>query len=193
LLTGLVVWKWFDASVRSAAMVLPENRGLMQQVYLPKLLLPLSVVVTNTMKFAITFSLLIVFLLWQGMPLMSDALLFLPLLWFSQLVLTVGTACLAAALVPLMPDLRYVVNYGLIMLFFMSGIFFSLSELAPEAQALLAINPLLQLIDGYRAVLLDAQPPPVDAVLVVLLTATAVCAMAFWLMRRFDRVYPRLV
>ncbi|MEM1412169.1 MAG: ABC transporter permease, partial [Pseudomonadota bacterium] len=40
LLTGLVVWKWFDASVRSAAMVLPENRGLMRQVYLPKLLLP---------------------------------------------------------------------------------------------------------------------------------------------------------
>ena len=156
LLCGLVPWKWFDGTVRSASTILPASVGLMQQLYLPKLLLPLAVVVTNTLKFGIILVILLLFLWVFGTDVFNPAIIYLPLVLFVQLLLIIGVSGLASALVPLLPDLRYVVNYGLMMLFFMSGIFFSLADMSPQAQQILMLNPMLLVIDAYRAVLYPA-------------------------------------
>ena len=56
LLTGLVAWKWFDATVRSGANAISANQGLMQQVYVPKYIFPAIVILTNLIKFVIVNS-----------------------------------------------------------------------------------------------------------------------------------------
>ena len=59
LLCGMVPWKWFDGSVRQASTALVANVGLMQQVFVPKYILVLTQLVTNSVKFLIILSLLI--------------------------------------------------------------------------------------------------------------------------------------
>ena len=193
LLCGLVPWKWFDGTVRSASNILSSNVGLMRQLYLPKYLLPLATVVTNTLKFGIILVIFLLFLSAYGVPVLSAALLYLPLVMLVQLLLILGVSGIAAALVPLLPDLRYVVNYGLTMMFFMSGIFFSLSDMSPEAQAYLMLNPMLLLIDAYRAVLLEASMPSLWHLLWVGLASLVMLLAASLLFLRFDRVYPRVM
>ena len=193
LLCGLVPWKWFDGTVRSASGILSSSVGLMRQVYLPKYLLPLAVVVTNTLKFGIILAILMAFLVLSGEPALSPALVYLPIVILVQLLLTLAIGGLAAALVPLLPDLRYVVNYGMTMLFFMSGIFFSLQDMSPEAQKLLMLNPVLLIIDSYRAVLLDASAPSLAHLGAVTAGALSLLALVAVLFRRFDRVYPRVI
>ena len=193
LLCGLVPWKWFDGTVRSASTVLSGSVGLMRQLYLPKYLLPAAVIVTNTLKFFIVLAILMVFLSLYGVQAFNGALVYLPLVVLVQLLLIIGVGGLAAALVPLLPDLRYVVNYGLMMLFFMSGIFFSLSDMSPEAQRYLVFNPMLLVIDAYRAVLLDAAMPSMSRLAAVASASVAMIFAAIYLFRRFDRVYPRVM
>lgn len=193
LLCGLVPWKWFDGTVRSASNVISASVGLMRQVYLPKYLLPLAVVVTNSLKFLIILAILLVFLALNGAPLWSAALLYLPLVMAVQLMLTLAVGGLAAAIVPLIPDLRYVVNYGMTMLFFMSGIFFSLADLSPEAQAYLVFNPVLQIIDAYRAVLLHGQAPVLYPLAVIVLVSLVLLVGVLGIFKYFDRVYPRVI
>jgi len=193
LMCGLVVWKWFDSTVRSASTIIPMSVGLMRQVYLPKYLLPLSIALTNSIKFFIIFGILLVFLAIDGAPLLGPTLFFLPVLILVQAFLILAVGGFAAALVPLIPDLRYVVNYGLTMLFFMSGIFFSLADMSPEAQAVLVYNPMLLLIDAYRDVLLYGRIPELLPLLAIFLISFAALFLLALIFTRFDRIYPRVI
>ena len=193
LLCGLVPWKWFDGTVRSGSNILSASVGLMRQLYLPKYLLPLAVVVTNTLKFGIILAILLAFLLAYGLPVFSAAMIYLPLVVFVQLLLILAVGGLAAALVPLLPDLRYVVNYGMTMMFFMSGIFFSLSDMSPEAQQYLMLNPMLLVIDGYRDVLLHNTAPSLQHMGAVAGASVVLLLLVWQMFKRFDRVYPRVI
>ncbi len=193
LLCGLVPWKWFDGCVRSSSTILPSSVGLMGQLYLPKYLLPLAVVVTDTLKFLIVLAIFLAFLSLSGVAWWTQALLWLPLVLLLQLLLILGVAGLAAALVPLLPDLRYVVSYGMTMLFFMSGIFFSLSDLSAQAQFYLMFNPVLHVIEAYRSVLLYSAAPdwaPLGWVALASLLMLLAAALVFV---KFDRTYPRII
>ena len=79
------------------------------------------------------------------------------------------------------------------MLFFMSGIFFSLSDLSAEAQLYLMFNPVLHVIEGYRAILLHGTVPDLVPLAWVALASTLMLASAALLFLVFDRTYPRII
>lgn len=193
LLAGLVVWKWLDGAVRSASGVILGSIGLMQQVYLPKLILPALVVVMHTYKFAIVFGVYLLFLLIGWEVSATQYWISLPLLIFTQLLFVCGMAFLASALVPLIPDLKYLVDFGMTLLFFMSGIFFDINDLTPEIKVWLEYNPMVFFIDSYRDVLLYGQWPDWANLAEVLLISLGVMTMACWILLRLDRYYPRVV
>ncbi|WP_419632453.1 ABC transporter permease, partial [Thiolapillus sp.] len=89
LLTGLVVWKWFDTTVRMSLNVITAGKGLMSQVYLPKVFFPAVVILKNSVKFLVTLVLLLLFLLVYGMPL-GWSWLMVPVLLLVQLLLICG-------------------------------------------------------------------------------------------------------
>jgi lipopolysaccharide transport system permease protein len=91
------------------------------------------------------------------------------------------------------PDLRYIVNYGMTMLFFLSGIFFSVDAMTPEAQSLLRLNPVLVVIEAYRDVLLNGTWPPYLPLAAIGVTSSALIILVAVIFRRLDRVYPRVV
>lgn len=191
LLIGLVSWKWFDTSVRMAATSITNGKGLMSQVYLPKVFFPAVVVLKNTAKFLITLGLLLGFLLLYGMEL-SWSWLGLPLVVVIQLLLASGVAFLVAALIPLWPDLQLVVNNGLMLMFFLSGVFFDISSLGGWLGTLLNLNPMVHVIGAYRRILLQGQwPAPLDALL-VFIASLALTALGLYLLKRYDKLYPRL-
>lgn len=191
LLTGLVVWKWFDTSVRMSASSIRTGKGLMAQVYLPKVFFPAVVILRNGAKFLITLALLVLFLLAYGSGASWNWLL-LPLVFLLQLLLVGGVASVAAALVPLWPDLMLVVNNGLMLMFFLSGVFFDTSALEGWLGTLLRLNPMVPVIDAWRAMLLGGDWPEGVWLGWALLVGVVTILLGLYLLRRFDRYYPRL-
>lgn len=192
LLVGLVNWKWFGSSVQGATNALPNNHRLLQQVYLPKHLLVATVLVANTLKYAIIFTLLLGFLYFMGY-LPSLAWGALPVLMLLQLALMFGFAALGAASVPFLPDLKLVIDSGIMVMFFTSGIFYDIRDRSEEAQAYLYLNPMARLIDAYRDVLLHQRLPEFETLSYVLGLALATTLAGMYLLRRYDRVYPKIV
>lgn len=193
LLVGLITWKWLDGSVKSSTNVISNSVGLMNHVYIPKILLPGMVVVVNTYKFFTVMAIFLLFLLlvwdipvtlyWQG----------LPLLLLLQLILICGMAGIAAAVVPIIPDFKYVVDYGMTLAFFMSGIFFDIHDLTPEIQYWLMYNPMVVLIESYRDILLYARWPDWQALGTVVFEAVSLFVLMLILLVKLDRHYPRVV
>jgi lipopolysaccharide transport system permease protein len=191
LLCGLVPWKWFSSTIQSGSNSIQVNGGLIQQVYLPKYVLPWMVLVTNGMKFLIILGLLL--LLVGSVHGVALTWLALPLLVLVELMLVAALASLAAAVVPLVPDLSLVIDNGILVLMFVSGVFNDVSHLPPTLAHLLSFNPMVQVIAAFRAVLLDQTWPAWDNLAWVALFSALVYTLALWVLKRFDRIYPKVM
>ena len=191
LLCGLVPWKWFSSTVQSGSNSIQANSGLIQQVYLPKYVLPWMVLVTNGMKFLIILGLLLLLAAVLEGP--SASWVALPAVVLVEMLLVMAAASLTAALVPLLPDLSLIIDNGLLVLMFVSGVFNDVSKLPPALRHILEFNPMVQVIAAFRAVLLDHEWPDWASLAWVALFSLALYGFALWLLRRFDRIYPKLM
>lgn len=192
LLCGLVPWKWFASSVQAGANTIPSNIGLINQVYLPKFVLPWIVLLTNAVKFLVVLELLLLLALLLGQGI-AWSWLGLPIVALVEFMLIAALSSLAAAVVPLLPDLKLVVDNGLIVLMFLSGIFFDVTRLPPRAAAVVRLNPMVPVIEAFRDILLRHRWPDWEMLGAVSLLAAVLYSLAFWMLRSFDRTYPKVV
>ena len=170
LLIGLVVFKWFDSAVRSSMDVIQQNAGLIDKVYLPKIVFPTVNVVSNGVKFAVVF-----LLLWLANTALAGtdaiSLLFLPVLVAIHFLLVMAGACLVAAITPFVPDLRMVFDKLMTLLFFLSGVFFTADSIPEPFRAVFLANPLFALIESYRTLLVLQELPDLLPLAYVLVLA----------------------
>jgi lipopolysaccharide transport system permease protein len=192
LLCGLVTWKWFDGSVRQGCNAILVNAGLIRQVYLPKYILPATTILVITVKFAVVFALLLLFLVVYGFE-PGWSWLTLPAVLLTQLAFISGCTLLAAAVVPFVPDLKVLIDNGLMLLFFLSGVFFDLNSAGEEIRLFLELNPMAVLIIEYRQVLMHGQMPSLPALGVIVGVSLLLAGGGLYLLKRLDRRYPKVL
>lgn len=192
LLCGLASWKWFASTLNQSAACVLAHRGLIQQVYLPKVILPLIPVVVNLVKFVVILALLLAFLWVMGFSPSLNWLYLLPVIAV-ELVFILGCSLLVAAIVPFVMDLRVLITNGLTMMMFLSGIFFSVSDFPEEVRGYFYLNPMVPVIESFRVVLLDGGVPDWRALGAVLLFSLLSGLLGFSVFRRFDRHYAKVM
>lgn len=192
LLCGLVMWRWFANSIVRGAVAISSNAGLMSQVYLPKYLFPPMALIANGLKFLIVFSLLIAYLIVGGYMLQLSWIA-LPFLLATQVLLIAACASLLAAVMPFLPDLKMLIESGLTLMMFMSGVFYDIAALPERIQFYFRLNPMATLIENYRAVLIHGAWPDWQALGIIALVSMVGLGAALYLLIRYDRVYPRAV
>lgn len=191
LLVGLTIWRWFDNTIKLGASSLIINKGLMQQVYVPKIVFPTVTIVTNTAKFLVVLVILLVFLLFYGVV-PGISWLILPILIVIQLLFIVAFTWFISAIVAFLPDIRVIIDSGLTLLFFMSGIFFDLESLPSQLADYLRLNPMAILIESYRKVLIQGVFPEWNILAAVAVCSAIVLFASYRMHLRFDRLFPKI-
>jgi lipopolysaccharide transport system permease protein len=192
LLVGLVSWRWFQNSISNGAASILNGQQLMRQVYLPKLVFPLVNILTDIFKFSLVLALLLLYLWLSGYG-MGVTYLALPVLLIVQLLLITALTCLVAALVPMLPDLRHLVGHILQVMLFTSGIFFS-GEMIPEKfKPYFYLNPMANLIEDFRGVLMHDLWPDWAALFKIALFSGLLLVLAWMIIARFDYEYPKMI
>ncbi|RME60797.1 ABC transporter permease [Candidatus Parcubacteria bacterium] len=192
LLAGLVVWKWFASSILQCSNSIGINNGLIWQINIPKILFPIISIVNNTIKFGIIFAIFVVYLLVTGVE-PSAVWFLLPIVLIAQFLLISGLSLLVSAIVPFVPDLRFLIDNGMMLLFFLSGIFFDVSSVSSDLKIYLYFNPMLGLIEAYRDILLNNQLPDFQVISLTILFSTLLIGIALSIFRKFDRVYAKII
>lgn len=192
LLTGMVAWKWFDGSVRQASNSILANTSLIQQIFVPKYVFGLIQILTNTFKFLLVLLLLLGFLVITGRRPSLEWFGLLPVL-LVQFLLIVSLGLLLGAVIPFMHDLKMLVDNALMLMMFMSGIFFDAKSLSGAASTLFRLNPMVPLIEAHRAVLLHNAWPHWGELGYVVLVSLPMLAGALLMLRHFERQYPKLI
>lgn len=190
LFTGICVWQWFLLSTLRASTAIVAANALTQRVNLHKIVFPASVVLVNTIKFALVLAVLFTVLIIGGVYPSIEWAALIPVM-FVLLVTILGVGCAISAVAPFFPDLTLVFATTLHLLFFLSGIIYDLSNLPPDIAELLYLNPLAVIIDETRHILLDHQWPDWARLLQPTLVGATLLAAAVLVINRFDKVYPK--
>jgi lipopolysaccharide transport system permease protein len=186
ILVGVIVWQWTSASILSSAGSIYDAGGMLKHVYLPKVVLPLIVLLTTTWKFLFVF-LLLVGWVWATGHAPTIAYAAIPLLLVLQLLVNGGASLAVAAVMPYFPDARIAVDALLRSLMLVSGIFFPIEKLPAAYHFYFYLNPMAILIQSYRYVLLDGRWPSWPLLGALATEAGVVLFLVLAFYRRIDR------
>lgn len=156
--TGLLIWIFFSNGVTSGANSLIGNSGLITKVYFPRLIIPAAAVGAGLLDFAISAALLIPLLVYYGFRVTYDYLMILPLILLTTL-LALGVGIWFSALNVRYRDVRYAMPFVIQIWMFVSPIIYPSSLVPEEWRWVLALNPVVGVVESFRAALLGRELP----------------------------------
>jgi len=186
-LAGLLPWMLFASGVTLAANSLVGNVNLLTKVYFPRVLLPVSNVVSGLLDFSVSFALLLVVLAWYGIfP--SWRMLLLPLPIGLVLVSAAGAGLWLAALNAQYRDIRHAMPFLVQLWMYGTPIVYSLSIVPSTWRPLVALNPLVAAVETFRFAMLGTNGLSAAVVVVSTVSAVALLTSGAWYFRSMERV-----
>jgi lipopolysaccharide transport system permease protein len=177
LFSGILVWTWFQASLYSATGAIVDNPSLIRQPGFPTGLLPVVTVLSNMINFLFALPVLLISV-WANGHLPNFSLAALPLVISVQFLLTLSIAYFLAMLHVPFRDTQYLLGILLFLGFYMVPIFYDAAALPAKYQRLYHLNPMVGVVEAYRAILLRGQLPSAMSLLLIALTSCALLALA---------------
>ena len=161
-LSGIMVWNYFTSCLNETSDTFKRNASIFGKVYFPRLIVPLSIVISNLVKFAIQFLIFVAFYIYyvtQGMQIkLTMATLFFPLLVAIMGILGLGLGMIISSLVTKYRDLTFLVGFGVQLLMYVSAVMYPMNlikEKLPKFGWLIEYNPLAYVIETARYLLLN--------------------------------------
>lgn len=192
LLIGLTVWQWLKSCLTHGSETILGAQPLMQQVHLPKVIFPIILILTDSVKFLFIFGLLLIFLWSYGFG-VGWAYLALPFVLGVQLLLITALTFWLAAIVPFVPDVRFVLEEVLLAVFFVSGVIVKGDIVPVGYRDFYYWNPVVTLVESYRGVLMDGVWPPMMRLMWIGLGSLIGVGLGVGLISRFEYLYPKLM
>lgn len=185
---ALVPWTYFSNAVSEGTASLISNAGMISKIYFPRLILPMSMVVARTVDFGIALVLLLLLMVWYGMAPNLNVLA-LPLLIFLMILSASGLALWLTALAVQYRDVNYAISFGMQLLMYAGPVVYPASLIPERYQLLYAINPMVGVIEGFRAALLGTREMPWDFIAVGAVTAILVAVSGMFYFRRKEQIF----
>jgi lipopolysaccharide transport system permease protein len=159
-LSGITAWNYFAECLTLTSNTFVGNANLFGKVYFPRLAVPLSVVISNLIKFGIQFGLFLLFMLFfvlKGSEVRPTAAIFLlPILLLIMAALGLGSGIIVSALTTRYRDLRFLVQFGVQLLMYSTPIIFPLSKLPDKYRWVMLSNPMTPVIETFRYAILGS-------------------------------------
>ena len=152
VLSGFILWNFFSQSTSSALSSFTSNRSLINKIYLPKSIFPLSVILSGLIHFVFSLVPLFVIFILSGTPL-SSKIFVLPLLIGMVMLFSFGVSLIIATLTVFFHDTRYIYDVLLIALMYATPIFYPESIVPQKYALILHLNPLFYFMDIFRMAL----------------------------------------
>lgn len=159
-LSGNVMWGYFSACLTGTSDTFIANAGIFGKVYFPRLVMPLSIIISNLLSFAIQFVFFLGFYLFfylQGAAInLTEWAFTLPLLILLMAGLGLGFGIIISSMTTKYRDLRYLVTFGVSLWMYATPVIYPVSSIPEKWRWVAAINPITPIIETFRAGFLGA-------------------------------------
>jgi len=162
--SALIPWTFFANSISACNNSIINHAALINKVYFPRLLIPLSAVGSQLIDFGISFIVLIGIMIYYGFPFTPGLFTIIPLL-LVILIAAIGCGALVSALSGIYRDFRHIVPFLLSIGMFLTPVIYPTSIIGSRFEFLLNLNPLTGIVSGFRSAILS-QPFQWNSILI---------------------------
>ncbi|MFN8384190.1 MAG: ABC transporter permease [Anaerolineales bacterium] len=159
-LSGSVIWSYFSECFNKTSVTFITNSNLFGKVYFPRLAVPVSVLISNLITFAIQFALFLAFMIYYWVT--GDAVspnwsvVLLPVYILIMAGLGLGFGIIVSALTTRYRDLQFFVRFAIQLVMYATPVIYPLSSIPEKYKLLIIANPLTPIVEGFRYSFLGA-------------------------------------
>lgn len=192
-MAGTVIWGYFSGCLTKTSTTFVGNAQLFGKVYFPRLVVPVSVLISNLIAFGIQFVFFLGFVLYfwlRGAPIHANAwVLATPLLLGIMAALGLGLGIIVSALTTRYRDLSHLVTFGVQLLMYATPVIYPLSKIPDRYQALILTNPMTPVIETFRYAFLGAGTVNAGYLLYSIAATVVVVVIGLLLFARVERTF----
>ena len=185
LFVGLLPWNFFSSSLSSGTDSVVNASSLVTKVYFPREILPAAAILTKVVDLLFASLILVALMVYYGHP-PTETVVWVPLLFLTQFLFTLGLTLPLAALNLFFHDVRYLVGVALTLWFYITPIIYPIDIVPAKYQIMFDLNPNSLFINAYRRVILLDQSPDMDKFLLGLGIAICTCLVGYYLFKKME-------
>ncbi|HMR16214.1 MAG TPA: ABC transporter permease [Mariniflexile sp.] len=195
-LAGITIWNYFTSCLTGTSNTFGANASIFGKVYFPRIITPLSLVISNLLKFGIQLLIFIVFYLYfyfQGAAIsLNGFILLFPVVVVLMGTLGLGFGMIISSMVTKYRDLNYLVGFGVQLLMYISAVVYPMAlveQKMPDFVWLVKYNPLAYIIETTRYMMLNVGALPYWGLVYTFIITVAVFFMGLLLFNKTEKSF----
>lgn len=189
LFSGLIVIHLFARGTTQGMLSLDTKKSIIQSLNIPKIIFPLSSVMTNILMFGIEIILFFTFIFALNIPLTSTVF-FLPIILFLLIILTSGISILLSVVKLYFKDFQTIWGIITMSLIFITPVFWLVEDMPDEITNILLLNPLAVLIEMIHEVVLFDEIPSINELAYAIGTCVGILLLSYLLFLKVEDKIP---
>ena len=153
-MAGITAWNYFADCITKTSTVFKDNANIFGKVYFPRLIMPLSIVASNLVRFGVQMLLLFMMMGYYAAHdagfTITPAILLFPVLVLLMALLGLGLGLIITALTTKYRDLAFLVTFGIQLLMYTTTVIYPLSSAPEKYKTLISLNPMTGIIEAFR-------------------------------------------
>ncbi len=195
---GLLPWTFFAHGLSQSSNSLVGSSNLIKKVFFPRLVIPISSVLSGVVDFVIAFTVLLGMMAWYGIwP--NGTIVFFPFLLLLAFATALGVGMWLSALNVQFRDIRYVVPFFVQLWLFVTPVIYPSSRVIPYLEKLglpgwlMGLNPMAGVVEGFRWALLGTETTPGPIIIVSSVVALALLVIGTFYFRRMEKTFADVI
>lgn len=153
-MAGITAWNYFADCITKTSTVFKDNANIFGKVYFPRLIMPLSIVASNLVRFGVQMILLFMMMGYYAIHdasfTITPAIILFPVLVLLMALLGLGLGLIITALTTKYRDLAFLVTFGIQLLMYTTTVIYPLSSAPEKYKNLISLNPMTGIIEAFR-------------------------------------------
>lgn len=191
---GLNSWSFFEKTLKNSVKIVSSNSSIVTKVYIPKYILIIIRMGVNAFKMLISYTLVVIMMILYRVPITWN-ILYVPLIMLMLVTFTFGFSTIMLHFGVFVEDLANVVNVLLKLVFYMSGVFYSISKkvAAPYGELLLKLNPMAVTMNELRNVMIYETSPNLMLILFWLVVGLIFAIIGVRTIYKYENSYVKVI
>ncbi|MFQ5470220.1 MAG: ABC transporter permease [Gammaproteobacteria bacterium] len=188
---AIIPWTYMSTAMTQSSQSLVTNQHMLGKIYFPRLIFPITPVLSKLVNFVISIILLVAIMIYfQVSP--TSNLVYFPLFLIMMMCIPAGLGMWLAALAIRYRDVKFAMQYVIQMLMYTGPIVYSASTIPDAYRFLYSLNPIVGVIEGFRACLLGSEMPWMFIIPGIFTTALLLVSGALYF-KKMERVFVDVI
>lgn len=188
---AIVPWTYMSNSMTAASQSLVGGQQILGKIYFPRVIFPLTPILAKLVDFGISLVLIIACMIYFQVPLTWN-IVYLPIFLFLMVLVPMGVGLWLSALAIRFRDVKFAMTFAIRMLMYSAPIVYSASSIPDSIRFYYSLNPIVAIVEGFRATLLGS-PMPWEFIWPGVLTAFLLVLTGLIYFRRMEKVFVDVI